>query len=243
MDSENNQKLNLCLICRRRLLTCVCDLLSPFETASRFVILMHPMEFKKEKVGTGRFTHLILKNSQIIVDIGFDQNQQFLDVLADQTYQTVILYPGDQTIDLSRTHSMDKLDSRPLQFIVIDGTWPCAKKMMKLTTKLHHLPRVSFSHQRVSEFQVKHQPLPGCLSTVESIHQVILELNQLGRENTVGMEENLMQVFRKTVQQQIELAQDPNRQGYRKKPYSAPGERKISKKWDGRLLFFRESDE
>ena len=243
MDSENNPKLNLCLICRRRLLTCVCDLLRPFETASRFIILMHPMEFKKEKVGTGRFTHLILKNSQIIVDIGFDQNKQFLEVLADQTYQTVILYPGDQTIDLSSSHSTDQLDSRPLQFIVIDGTWPCAKKMMKLTTKLHHLPRVSFTHRRVSEFQVKHQPLPGCLSTVESIHQVVLELNQLGREKTEGMEENLMQVFRKTVQQQIELAQDPNRQGYRKKPYSAPGERKISKKWDGRLLFFKESDE
>ena len=77
MDTENTQILNLCLHCRRRLLTCVCQYLQPFNTDSRFVLLMHPMEFKKEKVGTGRFTHLILKNSEIIVDVGFDENKRF----------------------------------------------------------------------------------------------------------------------------------------------------------------------
>jgi DTW domain-containing protein YfiP len=241
MDAENGLKLNLCLTCRRRLLTCVCQYLRPFETNSRFVILMHPMEFKKEKVGTGRFSNLILKNSEIIVDVCFDENRRFLEVLEDKNYQTVILYPGESTIDLSKAESAEKLGTKPLQFLVIDGTWPCAKKMMKLTTKLHHLTRVSFDTLRISEFQVKHQPLPGCLSTVESIHQVILDLNKLGKEETKGLEDNLMSVFRKTVQQQIELAQDPSRQGYRKKPFKLSSERKISKKWGHRLLFFRES--
>jgi DTW domain-containing protein YfiP len=241
MDTENGLKMNLCLNCRRRLLTCVCQYLRPFETHSRFVILMHPMEFKKEKVGTGRFSNLILKNSEIIVDVCFDENRRFLEVLEDKNYQTVILYPGEQTIDLSKAESAEKLGTKPLQFLVIDGTWPCAKKMMKLTTKLHHLTRVSFDTLRISEFQVKHQPLPGCLSTVESIHQVILDLNKLAKEETKGLEENLMEVFRKTVQQQIELAQDPSRQGYRKKPFKLSSERKISKKWGHRLLFFRES--
>lgn len=200
------------------------------------------MEFRKEKVGTGRFSHLILKNSEIIVDLGFDENKRFLEVLADPKYKTVILYPGDETIDLSQEKSRDKLGEKPLQFIVIDGTWPCAKKMMKLTTRLHALPRVSFNTKRISEFKVKHQPMPGCLSTVESIHQVLLDLNKLGKEATQGNEENLMDVFRKTVAQQIQLAQDPNRQSYRNKPFSVPSERKISKKWGHRLLFFRGLD-
>lgn len=243
MDAENTQKMNLCLTCRRRLLTCVCAYLQPFQTNSRFVILMHPMEFKKEKVGTGRFSHLILKNSEIIVDVGFDQNKRFLEVLNDPNYKSVVLYPGDETIDLSIPDSKEKLGAKPLQFIVIDGTWPCAKKMMKLTTSLHKVQRVSFNTKRISEFEVKHQPMPGCLSTVESIHQVLLDLNKLGHEQSEGREENLMDVFRKTVQQQIELAKDPSRQGYRKKPFSVPSSRKISKKWDGRLLFFRGTEE
>lgn len=201
---------------------------------------MHPMEFKKEKVGTGRFSHLILKNSRIVVDVNFDENKEFNELLNDPNYHSVVLYPGDDTIDLSKNESKGKLSSKPLQFFVIDGTWPCAKKMMKLTTKLHKVSRVSFDVKRISEFQVKHQPMPGCLSTVESIHQVIVDLNNLSLETTQGAEENLMTVFRHTVNQQIELASDPDRQGYRKKPFKLSSERKISKKWETRLLFFRD---
>ena len=240
MEAENPKMMNLCLECRRRILTCVCEHLRPFETRSRFVILMHPMEYKKEKVGTGRFSHLILKNSKILVDVNFDENKEFNELLSDATYESVVLYPGDETIDLSSEISKSRFTDKPLQFFVIDGTWPCAKKMMKLTTKLHKVQRVSFDSTRISEFQVKHQPMPGCLSTVESIHQVILDLNQLGIEDTSGREKNLMDVFKYTVNQQIELAKDSSRQGYRKKPFKVSSERKISKKWESRLLFFRD---
>lgn len=233
--------MNLCLNCRRRLLTCVCKLLKPFDTNSRFIILMHPMEFKKEKVGTGRFSHLILKNSEIIVDLGFDENKRFQDVMNDPEYESYLLYPGFETIDLG-TDKLTETMKKKAQFIVIDGTWPCAKKMMKLTKTLHHVPRVSFQPTRISEFKVKHQPLEGCLSTVESIHQVILDLNRMGIEKTEEKQENLMDVFRYTVNQQIELAEDPARQAYRKKPFSQPQERKISKKWENRLLFFNSED-
>jgi|SRR5665647_156695 len=236
MESEI-QKLNLCLNCRRRLRTCVCEKLKSFDTDSRFVILMHPMEYKKEKVGTGRFTHLILKNSLVFVDVSFDQNQAFQKILQDPEYKTFILYPGDRPIDLSA----DEVDlgEKKSQFIIIDGTWPCAKKMMKLTTCLHSLPRVSFKTDRLSEFKVKHQPLPGCLSTVESVHQLILDLNRLGIEKTAGAEENLMDVFRSTVEKQIELSLDPERRSYRQKPFTLPENRKISKKYLDRLIFFR----
>lgn len=242
MREVSGARLNLCLNCRRRILTCVCDLLKPFDTESRFIILMHPMEFKKEKVGTGRFSHLILKNSEVLVDVSFDENPRLDEILNDSEYETFILYPGVETIDLGTSELKERL-SRKAQFLVIDGTWPCAKKMMKLSTKIHQLPRVSFKTQRVSEFKVKHQPMPGCLSTVESLHQVLVDLNRMGLEKTDNAHENLMEVFRHTVNQQIELASDPNRQGYRKKPFSMAHERKISKKWKDRLLFFKGSDE
>lgn len=244
MENESTLSMNLCLTCRRRLRTCLCEFISPFETKSRFLILMHPMEFKKEKVGTGRFSHLILKNSHVIVDVGFDENKDFLKFLHDPEYETFVLYPGDKVINLSddKTKKED-LGSKKSQFVVIDGTWPCAKKMMKLTKSLHNLPRVSFTTDRRSEFKVKHQPLPECLSTVESIHQVILELNRLKVEVTNGHEENLMSVFRKTVAQQIELASDTTRPGYRRRPFSLPENRKISKKYSERLLFFKSDSE
>ena len=202
---------------------------------------MHPKEFKKEKVGTGRFTHLILENSEVIVGIGFDHDARLLNSLENDAYQSVVLYPGKAAIDLSQPESATKLGQKPLQFIVIDGTWPCAKKMMRLTTCLHALPRVSFRPGRTSEFEVKQQPRPECLATVESIHQVILDLNGLGFEKTDGMEENLMFVFRKTVQQQIEFAGDESRQRYRKNPLRPSAERTVSKRWNRHPLFFNDA--
>lgn len=204
---------------------------------------MHPMEYKKEKVGTGRFTHLILKNSLVFVGINFDEVTQFQDVLKDEEYDSYLLYPGDKTIDLSDPSAASSLSNRRKQFIVIDGTWPCAKKMMKLSTSLHALPRVSFKTTKISEFKIKHQPMPGCLSTVESIYQVIHDLNSLGVEQTSPAEENLLEVFRHTVKQQSDCAADPERSAYRKKPFSLPEERKVSKKWEKRLLFFRPESE
>jgi DTW domain-containing protein YfiP len=202
---------------------------------------MHPMEFKKEKVGTGRFSHLVLKNSEIIVDISFDENSRFEELLSDANYDSFVLYPGVETIDLGTDELKAKI-SKKAQFFVIDGTWPCAKKMMKLTKKLHDLPRVSFNSLKQSDFLIKHQPLPGCLSTVESIHHVLLDLNRMGVECTEGREENLLEVFRHTVNQQLSLAQDPSREAYRKKAFSDPKKRKISKKWQKRLLFFSSSE-
>jgi DTW domain-containing protein YfiP len=203
---------------------------------------MHPMEFKKEKVGTGRFSHLILSNSEVIVDISFDNNKRLQEILKDPDYETFLLYPGHKTIDLGTDELKTKLSKRA-QFLVIDGTWPCAKKMMKLSRSLHSLPRVSFHIQRISEFIVKHQPMPGCLSTVESLHQVLIDLNRMGLETTASKHDNLMDVFRHTVNQQLQLAQDQTRQGYRKKPFALPEKRKISKKWQDRLLFFTGPDE
>ncbi len=229
--------MNLCLRCRRRLRTCICESLHPFETNTRFIILMHPMEYKKEKVGTGRFSHLILKNSRIIVDVGFDENKEYLGVLRDPEYENFVLYPGDLSVNLSAPGAT--LSSGKKQVFVIDGTWACAKKMMKLTTSLHHLPRLSFTTDRISEFTVKHQPIPGCLSTAESLHQLIIEMNRLGVEKTQGLENNLMEVFRTTVEQQIECAADLERSRYRAKPFIEPHLRKISKKWGWRNVFFK----
>jgi len=231
------KKMNLCLQCRRRIRTCVCDKLRPFGTNTRFVILMHPMEYKKEKVGTGRFSHLILENSKIIVGVGFDEDPEFKALLDDKDYESFVLYPGEQSLNLSQDEVT--LSPKKKQIFVIDGTWACAKKMMKLTTSLHHLPWVSFRSDRVSEFTVKHQPIPGCLSTAESLHQLLLEMNRLGVEKTEGKEDNLMEVFRETVKQQLEAAADLERSRYRAKPFVEPHLRKISKKWGWRNVFFK----
>src|SRR3954467_1914752 len=53
---------------------CRCHLIKPFDTSIRFVILMHPMEAKREKLGTGRICRAAIKNSEILVGLDFTDN-------------------------------------------------------------------------------------------------------------------------------------------------------------------------
>ncbi len=241
MVNNGELKLNLCLRCLRRLRTCLCEHVKPFHTYNRFTLLIHPMEFKKERTGTGRISHLSLENSSLIDGVNFDNDQRWEKELNDPHYLPVVLYPGPEAINLSEINDKTLLPGggeKPLKLIVIDGTWPCAKKMMKETKSLHSLPRVSFTNTRKSEFVIKQQPNDLCLSTIESIHQVLVEFKRLGIEESGTPIDHLTEVFGKMVERQIQIASDPALQGYRRNSYSTPTDRKKSKKWETRSLFY-----
>ena len=56
---------------------------------------MHPKEAYKQKTGTGRLAHLTLENSEILIGINFTQNARLKELLADERYFPVLLYPGE----------------------------------------------------------------------------------------------------------------------------------------------------
>ena len=66
---------------------------------TRFLVLMHPKEFKEEKAGTGRLTHLCLTESEIQVGVAFDEHELVQDILRDPRYVPFLLYPGTGAVD------------------------------------------------------------------------------------------------------------------------------------------------
>jgi DTW domain-containing protein YfiP len=234
-----------CLDCLRSLNACLCQHLDPFETKFEYVILMHPKEAKKQTVGTGRYTSLSLKNCRIIVGENFDDNNEVQNILANKSYYPFLLYPGDSAHNISK----DKLDSshysgkRPLIFI-IDGTWPCAKSMMRDSPSLHKLPRISFDSTIESKFVIKHQPAKYCLSTIESVYVLISELERQGLEKTDGKKEGLLNILEQIVKYQVDCANDPSRASYRKRVegYKKPEERTDSARWEKRMILFEEKN-
>ena len=63
-----------CYRCYRPKSSCMCAYVRAIETQTKFIVLMHPKEFKKTKNGTGRLTHLSLPNSGLFKGIGFSDN-------------------------------------------------------------------------------------------------------------------------------------------------------------------------
>jgi DTW domain-containing protein YfiP len=206
---------------------CLCSSIKPFETKTHFVILIHPKELKKEKAATGRLTKLSLLNSELIDGVDFTQDKRVNDLICDQKYFPMLLYPGDESYNLSEgKFPKEILQNKILLVFIIDGTWALAKKMMRLSMNLHSLPRLSFTNNKPSEFLIKHQPHPSCLSTIESTSFLVDELNRVGLEETTAQSQMLV-VFREMQDFFIKCANDPNLKSYRRtKGYKLPSERK-----------------
>src|SRR5476651_953306 len=106
---------------------CWCPTLLPMETRTRFVFLMHPKEYKQEKAGTGRLTHLCLPNSELHMGLAFDDHQAVQALLRNPKIFPVLLYPGKQAINLSESTQLPAFNlqfhQRQLVVILLDATW------------------------------------------------------------------------------------------------------------------------
>ncbi len=150
----------------------------------------------------------------------------------------MLLYPGNDSKNVSAGEFLPKdLGDKQLVVFLLDGTWACAKKMMKLSVNLHPLTRLMFTPTKPSEFHIKQQPDEICLSTIESIHQFLEALEGVGIEEKKDWK-SLLNPFMAMQRYQIEASQDPTRHRYRKGGFKPPGQRKRMRVERSRKLFF-----
>jgi DTW domain-containing protein len=204
---------------------CWCPTLRPIEMRTRFVFLMHPKEYKREKTGTGRLTHLCLPNSELHMGIAFDDHADVQALCDDPRNFPVLLYPGAQARNLSNGDlTPADLGGRQLVVFLLDATWSGARKMLRVSPRLQRLPRIMFTPAAPSRFVIKQQPQAGCLSTLEAVHELAMALERSGLDR-YPQPEQLLGIFHRLQDFQIRCAADPSRPGYRRRPYSDPAER------------------
>lgn len=208
-----------CYDCYRPLKNCLCEEIVPMETKVQICLLMHPMEAKKQRVGTGRLTHCSLPNSRIIVGVDFTNDKEVNYLIENR--QCFILYPGAEAVNLGHELLPEEFNTpNNVTIFVVDATWPMAKKMMRESKNLHHLPQVCFEPSFRSRFSIKHQPHQYCLSTIESTYSLLKALENHRVENLNHKAENLLRLLDLLVEFQVKCASDPNLKGYRKSPYT-----------------------
>ena len=207
---------------------CWCPSIVPMATRTRFVFLMHPKEFKKEKANTGRLTHLCLAESVIHMGIGFDDHDAVQALINDPHHLPVLLYPGLDARNLSTGDlAPADLGDRRLVVFLLDATWSGARKMLRLSPSLQRLPRIMFTPAGRSRYVIKQQPQDGCLSTLEATHELLLALERSGLDR-YPLPAQLLGLFDRMQEYQISCAADPARPGYRRQPYSEPGQREAA---------------
>ncbi|WP_341220568.1 tRNA-uridine aminocarboxypropyltransferase [Polaribacter atrinae] len=227
-----------CYKCMRSSSTCICKYISSLQTKTRFIILMHPKEYKKEKKGTGTMTNLQLENSEIIVGVDFTNNERINELLIQENSTSFLLYPGKDSFNLSTRKSAEiqTVIGNNANIFILDGTWPCARKMLKLSTNLQALKRVSFDNKIISKFIIKQQPDPLCLSTIESVYKVLNLLNKADLEQCDT--KDFLIPFEKMIAYQLEYTLDPTNKNYCATENSTEISKNLYKKSTERRVIF-----
>jgi len=195
------------------------------ETRTKFVFLMHPYEHKRVKANTGRLTHLSLRNSELYLGISFDDHDAVQALINDPRNFPVLLYPGHGARDLSKGE-LPAVDfaGRRLVVFLLDATWRLVRPMFRTSLSLQRLPRIMFSNAAPSRYIIKRQPEPGCLSTLEATHELLLALDRSGLDH-YAQPEQLLGLFQRMQDFQIRCTAENVRRGDRRQSSRVTEER------------------
>lgn len=171
----------MCYKCNRPLQLCWCGKIAPIVTRTKIVILMHPYEYRRIKLNTGRLTHFCLADSELFVGESFDEHKAVQALINDPGNYPVLLYPGKGARDLSKGElRSEDFEGRRLVVFLLDGTWRMVRPMLRISLSLQRLPKIMFSGAAPSRYVIKRQPEAGCLSTLEATHELLLALERSG---------------------------------------------------------------
>jgi DTW domain-containing protein YfiP len=163
----------VCARCRRPQPACYCRLLASLATRTRVLVLQHPRE-RKVGIGTARMAHLALPGSVLRVGVDFADDPVVSSALA-RPEPAYVLFPRPGAV------AVTELPRAPITLVVLDGTWAQARKLLRRNAALAALPGIALHPQRPSGYRnVRRQPAPGCVSTIEALAEILAALEPAG---------------------------------------------------------------
>lgn len=167
-----------CESCQLASYACICDYRPRCSVRSRFLLLMHRNELLKP-TNTGRLIADVLPEQTLVACWSrTDPHPELLQLLEDPTRQCLLIYPEDDSGEgptKSPTKSLFKTPEPGIlaggsapTFILLDGTWKQARRMMKLSRWLQHVPRMGFPESLLRGYAVRKSEHLHHLSTAEA---------------------------------------------------------------------------
>lgn len=155
-----------CSQCGKSRKACICQWIVPLASEAELIILQHISE-EHRPLGTARILKLSLNHCTCLIGEDFSENSALNELLADEAYRHVILYPSEHSLCLS-AFGREQHDDKKVRLILLDGTWKKAYKMWQLSTNLHDLPTVKLPENLQGHYTIRKAPSTNSLSTVEA---------------------------------------------------------------------------
>lgn len=162
-------KRPVCQVCLKALPACICATITSIENQHFLHILQDPSEQKKA-IGTARILELSLLRCKISVGEVFDPHLFDLD-------NCYLLFPDSAAIPAAALCGVkNNIINEQSQFILLDGSWKKAYKLLMSNPFLQTLPKVGLDIQEQSHYRIRRSPREDGLSTVEAGYYLLSQL-------------------------------------------------------------------
>jgi DTW domain-containing protein len=150
---------------------CMCSVRPLVPTRVGMCLLMADIEPLKPS-NTGWLIADVVQDTFAFGWARTEVNPALLALLADPQWQPLVVFPGEFVAPERVVHDVPKAPAgqRPL-FILLDATWPEARKMFRKSPYLNTLPVLSLNPEQVSRYQLRRSRRDDhfCTSEVASL--------------------------------------------------------------------------
>ena len=155
-----------CQVCGVHANICVCDACTPITGAPLITVLQHPSEVRQHK-GTLRIARACLPSLRTVVG---ETPADFACLRAELVpSETALLFPTTTSQALEETAQPVRIH----HWLILDGTWRKARKLLHCNTWLAELPAYHFAAPPVSAYRIRKSPRGDGLATAEAIRQLL----------------------------------------------------------------------
>ncbi|MDX1561143.1 MAG: tRNA-uridine aminocarboxypropyltransferase, partial [Marinobacter sp.] len=153
----------ICSDCGMHLNICVCEVCAPVPNRTLVSVLQHPTEVGHAK-GTVRILSQCLNNLEVFcgeTPEEFHETGFTIDTVAGNP---ALLFPGPGS-DALETSDISQID----HWIILDGTWRKAARILHQNPALSALPRFHFARPPASAYAIRKAPGEHHLATAEAV--------------------------------------------------------------------------
>ena len=144
---------------------CVCHLIPTVESQTDLVLLTHENELSRD-TNTGKLLEQSIQQCQSFVWQRKTPPEELIALLEDKALQPFLLFPSGNSIECQQAVSSVAGNRKPL-FIILDGTWQEAKKMLNKSAWLNTIPQVHLDITTESSYTLRRNQDSGHLWTCE----------------------------------------------------------------------------
>lgn len=182
-------KRAFCANCLKASSACICHSIKSINNLFRLHILQDPSEEKKA-IGTARILTLSLNRVKLTIGEVFEKQDFDLN-------NSYLLFPSDDAIAVEQLTQHANFNENST-FILLDGSWKKAYKLLMNNPFLQQLPKISINVSHKSNYRLRKSPRDDGLSTVEAGYYLLSQL-----ENNLDKFSPLLKSFEFMIDHQI----------------------------------------